>query len=97
MQNNFPSVLLLNARSILNKVSDLQALMLTYSVDIIAMTESWLDVHYQDIELHLESYNVFRKDRCNKRGGGMLIAVRNHIFCCRRRDTTNFSLGFGYF
>ena len=42
-QSLFPKALVLNARSIRNKVFDLQALLLTDCVDIIALTETWLD------------------------------------------------------
>ena len=79
VRNNFPKVLFLNARSIRNKVSDLQALLLLDSFDVVVMVETWLDRNYQDFELNLEDYNIFRKDRCNRRGGGVLIAVRNHV------------------
>ena len=30
--------------------------------------------------------STFRKDRCNRRGGGVLIAIRNHISCVHRSD-----------
>ena len=39
---------LINARSMQNKVFDLQPLLLTDSFDIIALTETWLDGNYQD-------------------------------------------------
>ena len=86
VHNNFPNVLVLNARSIRNKVSDLQTLLLTDSFDIVAMTETWLHRNYQDRELQHDEYNVYRKDRNNQRGGGVLIAVRNHITCIHRTD-----------
>ena len=31
------------------------------------------------IEFNLDGYNVFRKDRCNRRSGGVLLAVRDYI------------------
>ena len=30
--------------------------------------------------------NVYRKDRHGKRGGGVLLAVKSHLTCLRRRD-----------
>ena len=44
--------MVLNARSIRNKVFDLQALLLTDCVDIIALTETWLDDNFLGSELH---------------------------------------------
>ena len=31
------------------------------------------------IEFNLDGYNVFRKDRRNRRSGGVLLAVRDYI------------------
>ena len=73
-------MLVLNARSIRNKVPDLHAF------DIAAMTESGLDRNYHDCELQLEGYNVYGKDRNNVRGGGVLKAVRNHITCIQKKN-----------
>ena len=56
------------------------------SFDVVVIVETWLDRKYQDFELKLEGYNIFRKDRCNRWGGGVLIAVRNHISCIHRSD-----------
>ena len=85
-QSLFPKVLVLNARSIRNKVFDLQALLLTDCVDIIALTETWLDDNFLDSELHLNDYNIFRKDRSNRRGGGVLLAIKDQISCIHRTD-----------
>lgn len=43
----FPKSLVLNVRSIRNRVFDLQALLLTDCVDIIALTETWLAIRDQ--------------------------------------------------
>ena len=60
----------LNARSIRNKVFDLQALLLTDCMDIIALTETWRDDNFLDSELHLKSKcprkpNIVRQDLKN--------------------------------
>ena len=85
VRNIFPKALFLNARSIQNKVFDLQALLFIVSFYVV-IVEAWLDCNYQDFELKLEGYNVFRKDRCNRRGDGVLIGIRNHISCIHRSD-----------
>ena len=88
IHNNFPNGLVLKARSIQNKISYLHSLLVTDSFHIVAMTETWLDQNYLDCELQLEGYNVYQKDTCrsNRRGGGVLIAVRDHITCTHRTD-----------
>ena len=85
-QSLLPKVLVLNARSIRNKVFDLQALLLTDCVDIIALFETWLDDNFLDSEFHLNDYNIFRKDRSNRRGGGVLLAIKDQISCIQRTD-----------
>lgn len=64
----------------------MQALLLTVRVDIVALTETSLDDDFQDSELHLNDYNVFRKDKFYCRGGGVLLANRDQISCIQRKD-----------
>lgn len=54
--------------------------------DVVVIVEIWLDYNYQDFEFKFEGYNIFWKDRCNRRGGGVLIVIRNYIFCVYRFD-----------
>lgn len=53
--------------------------------DIIALTETWLDENFDDRELHLDGYNIFRRDR-RGRGGGVLLATKLYLPCIRRYD-----------
>ena len=78
--------LLLNARSLRNKVLDLQALLLEDYFPVIAITETWLDSSFMDFELGLNDYCVHRKDRQDRRGGGVLLAVHTDLTSIRRRD-----------
>lgn len=39
-----------------------------------------------DHELQLYGYNIYRKDRSGRRGGGVLLAVKSHLTCFRRSD-----------
>ena len=78
--------LLLNARSLRNKVLDLQALLLEDYFPLIAITETWLDSSFMDFELVLNDYCVHRKDRRDRRGGGVLLAVHTDLIFMRRRD-----------
>ena len=84
--NNLPKCLLLNVRSIRNKIDEFQALLSMDSFDVIALTETWLDANFEDKELGLEGYNIFRKDRQGKRGGGVLMAIKSCYSCTRRVD-----------
>ena len=68
-------------RSISNKLLDFASCFSYASYDFIAITETWL---HADAELQLDNYHIFRCDRSavnssKCRGGGVLLAVRNHI------------------
>ncbi|XP_068739259.1 uncharacterized protein [Montipora capricornis] len=85
-RDSFPKCFVLNARSLRNKVLDLQALLLVDIFDVVAITETWLDSYFGDHELLMDGFNIFRKGRHIQRGGGVLLAVRNHLPCSRRFD-----------
>ena len=46
---------------------------------IIGITESWANNDITDAELGLEGYVMFRKDRMGKRGGGVLLCIKETI------------------
>ena len=82
----------MNVRSICAKKLDLFAHMATYSYDIIAITETFLDSDIEDAEVAPHSYSISRKDR-NCHGGGVMILIRDHISdVCRSDLETNCEL-----
>ena len=84
--NGFINCLLLNVRSLRNKINDLSALLLMDSFDIVAMIETWFNDDFSDSELQLDGYTIFRFDRANRRGGGVLLAINYRLSCNRRYD-----------
>ena len=48
-------------------------------LNIILGCESWLTANIASSEIFPNEYNVFRKDRQTKTGGGVFIACRNTI------------------
>ena len=64
----------------------MQALLLEDYFPVIAITETWLDSSFMDFELGLNDYCVHRKDRQDRRGGGVLLAVHTDLISIRRRD-----------
>ena len=77
--------LLFNARSLRNKVLDLKTLLLEEHFPVIAITETWLDAGFMDFELGLKDYSIHRRDRQDRRGGGVLLAVHRNLISIRRR------------
>jgi len=47
--------------------------------DLIALTETWLQYTVLDTEIFCQDYNVHRKDRTDRRGGGVLLAVKSSL------------------
>ena len=73
-------VLSLNARSIVNKISELEIIVTEMDPDIIIIVETWLDNQIGRPYLGLPAYSVFRKDRANgNEPHGVLIAIKTHL------------------
>ena len=69
----------LNARSILNKKNELDIMVDEIKPHSIGITESWTNNDITDTELGLEGYVMFRKDRMGRRGGGVLLYIKETI------------------
>ena len=75
------STFYVKARIIVNKRCKLELDIAASRYDIIALTETHLDNSISDSEILPNNYLVFRRDRRSngRRGGGVLIAVSDHI------------------
>ena len=80
---------LINARSIVNKVPELEAYVYEMSPDVILITESWTRDDVGDAEIALKGYNIIRKDRRDRTGGGCLLFVREHLNVTLIEDLTD--------
>jgi len=69
----------LNARSIINKLDELTRMVDEIQPDIIGITESWANKNINDAELGLEGYAMYRKDRNERIGGGVLLYIKDTI------------------
>ena len=69
----------MNARSIINKKNELNIMVDDIKPHIIEITESWANDDITDAELGLEGYVMFRKDRMGRRGGGVLLYIKETI------------------
>ena len=71
----------LNARSIVNKKNELNIMVEDIDPHIIGITESWANIAggITDVELGLTGYVMFRKDRIGRRGGGVILYVKESI------------------
>ena len=69
----------MNARSIINKKTELNNMVDDIKPHIIGITESWANDDITDAQLGLEGYAMFRKDRIGRRGGGVLLFIKETI------------------
>ena len=79
----------LNARSVLPKRFDLFAYICCHQIDILAVTETFLDLSISDAEVCPSNYVVFHRDR-SRHGGGALIVVQNDLKVLPRSDLNSF-------
>ena len=70
---------MLNARSIINKKNELNIMVDDIKPHIIGITESWAHNDITYAELGLEGYVMFRKDSIGKKGGGVLLYIKENI------------------
>ena len=69
----------LNARSVVNKKNELNIMVEEIDPHIIGITESWANTDITDVELGLTGYVMFRRDRIGRRGGGVILYVKESI------------------
>lgn len=67
-----------NARSLVNKVDQFEALLLEIKPDIVAVTETWLYSDILDHEVSPPGYVIVRKDR-ETRGGGVALFFKKEL------------------
>ena len=74
-------MMLLNARSIRNKLLEFRCMVAVECFDVICITETWLNTGGRDFEgeYDLPGYTMYHRDRRNRGGGGVMIYARSHL------------------
>ena len=85
--NKILKVVVVNCQSVKNKSKEFGNMIHSTNPDVILATESWLNSSILDGEFLPDSYNIIRKDRTGKGGGGVFIAYRNDIVMTHRPDS----------
>ena len=73
-----------NAQSVVNKLEELELYVHEEKLHIIGITESWGNSKIENSEISFDGYQIFRKDRKERIGGGVLLYIRNDIKAVRR-------------
>ena len=78
-----------NARSVATKQAELSCFIDQHNSDIVAIVETWLNDSVKFCAFD-NSYNVYRQDRINGRGGGVLLAIKSNL---QSKFVDSFSVG----
>ena len=65
--------------SLSNKIDELREVAKQIEVDLICITETWLQSHIHDNVVEIYGYNIVRRDRYQGNHGGVCIYVKNAI------------------
>ena len=76
----------INARSFFPKKDEIHWVINELNVDACLISETWLDTNVLDQDIVLDGYALIRNDRQNRKGGGVLIYVKNTIAFKERFD-----------
>ncbi len=69
-----------NACSLVPKLGEVNILINSFSVDILCITETWLNYDVTDAEVSFGNYNIFLGDRqSGRRGGGVALYVESEL------------------
>lgn len=73
-------ILNINCQSIKTKMPELHQVINQVKPDIIVGTESWLNPEINNSEIFPNNmFSIYRKDRTNRKGGGVFLAISNNI------------------
>ena len=81
---DLPGVLNLNARSLsMETIDELEVIITDFNVSIACVTETWFKQYIDDDRIVIGGFNCERKDRLNKRAGGVVCYLRNSMVYTR--------------
>lgn len=69
----------LNVCSLRHKVEEVSTLMKTHTITILGIAETWLNDSVSDGEVQVPGYQIIRRDRPDRQGGGVAFYVRDDI------------------
>lgn len=67
-------------------MDEIALVIIQLKADIVIITETWLDDSCPDEPFLIPGYNLERKDRCGKRGGGVSLYITQHLHYKRWTD-----------
>jgi len=76
-----PTLYVFNSASLVkpNAIEQLTVELMGYDVDIAVISESHLKKRHADSSVNINGYSLFRRDRARRKGGGVVIYVRDSL------------------
>ena len=74
-----PTLLNSIARGIVNKIDEMTEIIENNKADIVCVTETWLSNEIPPCVTDIDGYTCERRDRVDRRVGGVLTYIRNSI------------------
>ena len=81
----------LNIHYLYPKLDEIKLILSQQDIDILCLCETFLNETFLTIEMQIENFKMFRKDR-QTNGGGLVIYVRDELHCLQRTDLENISV-----
>ena len=70
----------INCQSLLSTFDEFVHLTSTYTFDILTLSETWLQNNtHQIAHVQIPGYSLVFKNRCEKRGGGVAVYIREEL------------------
>nr|VZI12361.1 unnamed protein product [Spirometra erinaceieuropaei] len=79
----------MNAQSLISKLDELNLCLAELSPDVLAVTEIWRSGNICDSEVVLPGYQIYRRDREHRQGGGIVVYVNEGLAVSE--NTTKFA------
>ena len=71
-----PSFFLSNVMSLAPKIDEVNSVAINANVDVVCITETWLQSHIPDSVVAINGYNLIRRDRRDARHGGVCMYIK---------------------
>jgi len=80
-QKTPPTLLILNVNSLAKPkaIEQLEIELFGYNIEIAIISETHLKSKHLESLIQIPGYTIFRKDRKDRKGGGVAIITRNHL------------------
>lgn len=75
----------LNINSLTKHIEELRVLLASYSIDVLSLSETKLDISISNSEIHIPGFDIVRRDR-NRHGGGVCFYINSSLNFSVRSD-----------